>query len=189
MSTIMTGNDFATACEAQAGSAYIWGGLGYTLTEGRITQLKGIYPKVFTDSYVAKCRANIGRKAFDCVGLVKHFLWGNSGDGVLRHYNAATDYDANTMLKKCTETGKMNKLPELPGLLLHRSGHVGVYLGGGRIVEARGIDYGVVITRVADRDFASWGKLPGIDYPAGRVVTLAELGSLLKAQGITQITI
>lgn len=190
----MTGQEFADLCKAQEGQAYVWGGLGYTLTESRISQLRSYYPAVYNDAYVAKCRARIGMEAYDCVGIIKHFLWGNTGDGVLRYYgkNGIPDTTANGLYKLCPEKGDIATMPEIAGLMLHREGHVGVYLGNGKILEARGIDYGVVITNVADRNFEHWGKLPNIEYPeapAEKTITLAQLSAILAAQGITNITI
>jgi cell wall-associated NlpC family hydrolase len=195
MSSILTGKQLAEYCAAQAGQAYVWGGLGYTLTESRIEQLKKLYPSVFTDAYIAKCRARLGMRAFDCVGLVKHFLWGNTGDGVLRRYavNGIPDTTANGLFALCGERGSVSALPEKPGLLLHRDGHVGVYLGGGRVAEARGIDYGVVISSVSGRDFTQWGELPGVDYSkaaaGGRTIGLEELRGILKNAGVSAVSV
>ena len=40
--------------------------------------------------------------------------------------------------------GTMDTLPEIPGIALRFDGHVGVYIGGGYAVEARGFNYGCV---------------------------------------------
>lgn len=61
---------------------------------------------------------------------------------------------------KGCKNGKIATLPEVPGVLLFSSGHVGVYIGGGYAVEARGFNYGVVKTKVKDRSWTSWAYLP-----------------------------
>lgn len=188
----MTGKELATLCEAQVGAGYVWGGLGYKLNDSRISQLKNLYPKVYTTAYISKIKAKwYGKPVFDCVGLIKYFLWGNVGDGNVWHYDAFTDYNANTQFSKCIQKGKIQDLPEMPGLMLHRDGHCGVYLGGGRAVEARGVDYGVVVTNVKDRDWTDWGKLPGIEYPKEeqKTISLSELSDLLKTNKVTYIKI
>lgn len=38
-------------------------------------------------------------------------------------------------------------MPEIPGLMLWKSGHAGVYIGGGYAIEAMGTSKGVVKTR------------------------------------------
>ncbi|HHW90920.1 MAG TPA: hypothetical protein GX745_08480 [Clostridiales bacterium] len=162
----MTGLQLAELCKAQVGSGYVWGGLGYTFSQGRLSQLIKLYPAHYTSAYQAKAKALFGKKVYDCIGLIKHFLWGNKGDGVLRYYgtNGIPDTTANGMLNLCTEKGDISNIPEIPGLMVHMNGHVGVYLGNGKVVEARSIDYGVVETDLVGRGWKSWGKLPGVEY-------------------------
>lgn len=189
----MTGEKLVELCKAQVGSGYVWGGLGYTLTEARLNQLKSLYPSVYTSAYLTKAKALMGKKVYDCVGLIKHFLWGNTGDGVLRHYatNGIPDTTANGILNICPERGSMNTFPGVPGVMVHMDGHVGVYIGNGEVVEARGIDYGVVITKLTERPWKNWGKLPGVEYtkPATvpKSITWAELAAKLRAEGYKMI--
>ena len=49
-------------------------------------------------------------------------------------------------------------------LLLHKDGHVGVYVGGGWAVEAKSFAEGVVRTRVDGRGWTGWARLPFVDY-------------------------
>ena len=55
-------------------------------------------------------------------------------------------------------------MPELPGVLVFSSQHVGVYIGNGYVIEARGHAYGVVKTKLSSRGWKSWGKCPFIEY-------------------------
>lgn len=70
-------------------------------------------------------------------------------------------------------------------------GHIGYYVGGGYAVEWRGFNYGCVKTRVNDRTWKHWAKLPFIDYGEGTVVQPADpgaeytLGSRLLKKGVT----
>ena len=193
---MVMGEQLAGFCKAQLGSGYVWGGLGYTLTENRLAQLRSLYPNHYTETYLAKCRGLLGKKVYDCAGLIKHFLWGNTGDGVLRYYgtHGIADTTANGMLALCTEKGNIDSLPEMEGLLVHRDGHVGVYIGNGRVVEARGIDFGVVETNLSERGWRQWGKLPGVTYvlsAPGRSesISLEELAARLLSEGIRRITL
>lgn len=43
-------------------------------------------------------------------------------------------------------------------------GHVGVYIGNGQVVEARGHAYGVVQTALKGRGWTKWGKCKFIEY-------------------------
>lgn len=65
--------------------------------------------------------------------------------------------------------GKIATLPDVPGVLLFSPGHVGVYVGGGYAVEARGFNYGVVKTKVANRSWTTWAYLPAslLEYDLG----------------------
>ena len=52
----------------------------------------------------------------------------------------------------------------MPGVLVHMPGHVGVYIGGGKVIEARGTMYGVVKTKVMGRGWTKWSQSPFIEY-------------------------
>lgn len=66
-----------------------------------------------------------------------------------------------TWLKsKGCKNGSIDSLPDVPGILLFKSGHVGVYIGGGMAVEAEGFSYGVVETKVSKRPWTEWAYLP-----------------------------
>lgn len=97
------------------------------------------------------------------MGLIKGYLWSDSPSSIPK-YSAAQDVSADDMLKKCTESGSISTLPELPGVLVFMSRHVGVYIGSGNVIEARGHAYGVVKTKLAGRGWTRWGKCPWITY-------------------------
>ena len=85
--------------------------------------------------------------------------------------NGAPDYGANQMYQYVKERGEagedyggMASLPEIPGLMLWKEGHAGVYIGGGYAIEAMGTQYGVVKTEVDGRGWKGWGKLPFLEY-------------------------
>lgn len=102
-----------------------------------------------------------GKQCFDCVGLIKGFLWDQEGKIV---YNSSQDVSANGLRDLCKKHGKIKTIPEIPGVLVFLPGHVGVYIGGGYVIEARGHKYGVVKTKLNDRPWTSWGLCPWIDY-------------------------
>ena len=63
----------------------------------------------------------------------------------------------------------MASLTDVPGLLLHKKGHVGVTIGGGYAVEAQGFSSDVVRTRIATRGWTGWARLPFIRYVEGSI--------------------
>jgi len=44
--------------------------------------------------------------------------------------------------------------------------HVGVYIGDGNVVEAKGASYGVLVSRLADGTWTDWALLDDYDYAA-----------------------
>ena len=68
------------------------------------------------------------------------------------------------MRANCRERGAISTMPDAPGVLVFMSGHVGVYIGNGEVIEARGHEYGVVKTKLKERPWKWWGKCPYITY-------------------------
>ena len=68
------------------------------------------------------------------------------------------------MKANCSERGTLETMPNIPGILVFMPGHVGVYVGNGKVIEARGHAYGVVETNLIGRGWKEWGKLDWIEY-------------------------
>ena len=69
--------------------------------------------------------------------------------------------------------GALDSRPELPGLVLfRRSGksmaHTGLYIGGGRVVHAKGHAYGVVETALSGGGWTHWAAPKGL-YTADQI--------------------
>lgn len=106
--------------------------------------------------FTVACAKWYGHYVADCSGLIV---------AAFRTENSTyQDQTANTFKSRFKESGKISTLPEISGLALWRSGHIGVYIGDGWAIEARGYSYGVVKTKVADRTWTHWGKLADIEY-------------------------
>lgn len=105
--------------------------------------------------------------------------------------NGCPDKGANSMFawakSKGMDWGTIDSLPEIIGLALHTDGHVGYYVGNGYAVEWRGFSYGCVRTKVKERKWKYWYKLPFIQYgEAAADVPVPEiaLGSRLLKRGM-----
>nr|DAK91591.1 MAG TPA: peptidoglycan hydrolase [Caudoviricetes sp.] len=147
--------------KAQRGKPYWYGCFGQLSTKALYTSKKKQYP----NQYTWNCPANqLGIKVHDCVGLIKGYLWCDSATDTTPTYNASQDVSANGMLEKCKQKGTITTMPDIPGILVFMPGHVGVYIGGGYVIEAKGHVYGVVKTKLAGRGWKSWGKCPWITY-------------------------
>ena len=102
------------------------------------------------------CAKWFGRMCADCSGGIV---------GAIRTKNPSyTDRTANTFKNQFTKSGKIDSIPEIPGLAVWRSGHIGIYEGNGYILEFRGTNYGAVRTKVTNRNFTRWGMLRDVIY-------------------------
>lgn len=69
--------------------------------------------------------------------------------------------------------GPIDTLPEVSGLMVYKSGHVGVYEGGGYVIESKSFDKGTVRSALKDTAWTHWLAVPWISY-AGYEDALAE---------------
>lgn len=163
-----TGQGLVEYAIAQLGRPYWWGTFGQTANAALYAQKKAQYPAYYT---AADFPNQYGQKVHDCVGLIKGYLWCDTPDGTPR-YNAAQDVAVEGLYKKCSKSGAIGSIPETPGVCVFMAnmGHVGVYIGGGEVVEAMGHAYGVVKTRLAGRGWAYWGMPEWISYDETAVV-------------------
>lgn len=134
----------------QLGRPYWYGTFGNRATESLLYAKKEQYPAHYQYARMAKYKSQIGFRVHDCVGLIKGYLWSESPEARPK-YNKNQDVSANMMLKLCTEKGRINTMPEIPGILVFMPGHVGIYAGGEIVIEARGFNYGVVETDIKER--------------------------------------
>lgn len=121
-----------------------------------------------------------GYFGFDCVCLIKGVLWGWNGDasktygGAVYESNGVPDISENEMIRRCngvsTNFGNI-----VAGEVVWNDGHIGVYVGDGKVVECTPRwENGVQYTNLANlgynggnsRFWTKHGKLPYIDYTA-----------------------
>ena len=140
---------------------YIWSGIGQQLTEVLLAQLVTKYPRE-VGQYKDFIRVTwLGKRVVDCGGLIKSYYWTREGKF---KYEGSTDLTADGLLAAAKEKGNIETMPELPGVLVHKKDHVGVYIGNGKVIEAKGTVYGVVQTEIKNGLWKSWSKCPFIDY-------------------------
>lgn len=147
--------------KAQLGKPYWYGTFGQAASKSVYNQKKKQYPVYYKWAYSSNVE---GVKVHDCVGLIKGYLWCDSPTDTTPNYNGLQDLSANMMKDACKITGNIDSMPEIPGLLVFMDHHVGVYIGNGEVIEARGHAYGVVKTKLSSRKWISWGKCPYISY-------------------------
>lgn len=147
--------------KAQLGLPYWYGTFGQKATAELYAAKKKQYPELYKSWN--DFPTQYGKRVHDCVGLIKGYLWSDTTTSTPK-YNSSQDVSANGMLARCKENGGIGSMPDVPGILVFMDGHVGVYIGGGFVIEARGHQYGVVKTALKSRPWKWWGKCPWIDY-------------------------
>ena len=149
----------------EQGWGYVWGSYGFVLTEGALNSLLAQYPDN-VGRYESFIRANwLNGRATDCVGLIKGYGWLDAETLTIKYgTNGMPDCGANQMFYSAAVTGTIDTIPEKPGIAVWHSGHIGVYIGGGYVIEAMGTKYGVVKTALSDRSWTHWLEIPYIDY-------------------------
>ncbi len=159
---------YLPATPADVGDAYAK--LDQISEKEKLTRIAGVVSdSVFLEGvgqYEDFIRANWlhGRTA-DCVGLIKGYGWLDAGTLTIGYgTNGMPDCGANQMFHAATVKGTIDTIPEVPGLAVWREGHIGVYIGGGYIIEAMGTKYGVVKTKLSERGFTHWLEIPYINY-------------------------
>lgn len=167
-------------------TAYMLGPWGWPATDKMITRATTQGSHAQTNrQWLAQANAIKGKGfLFDCVGLIKGILWGWSGN-IGRTYggagyacNGVPDYDAKKMIDACREVST-DFSDIVPGEAVWMDGHIGVYVGGGMVVEATpkwkgGVQYStcanvsqkLVPGTAGSRKWTKHGKLPWVDYAA-----------------------
>ena len=108
------------------GNPYWWDTYGQTATEELYLEKKKLYPEHYEANDFA---SQYGKRVFDCSGLIKGYLWSSTFDEEPK-YNSLEDFNAGELFKLCKIKGEIESLPDIPGILLFFTGHVGVYIGG-----------------------------------------------------------
>lgn len=147
--------------KGQIGRPYWFGTFGQKASASLYSSKKKQYPNYYTaDDF----KSQYGKKVHDCGGLIKGYLMSDGGVDDIPKYNSKYDVTADTMLAQCKEKGTIGSIPEIAGVLVFKKGHVGIYLGGGKVIEARSHKMGVVQDTLKDQPWTHWGKHKDIEY-------------------------
>lgn len=151
-------------CIAQLGRPYWYGTFGRKGSEAIYDYNRKRYPKMYTDTDYP---SQYGIKVHDCIGLIKGYMWCKGPDDPSPVYkdNNFPDLSADGFYNHCKrKSADISTLPEIPGILVFSKGHVGVYIGNGEVIEARGHKYGVVKTKLKNRPWRKWAYVEEIEY-------------------------
>lgn len=159
---------------------YWYGTCDYKCTEDLLQRKAKQYPAHYTSSRMEKYRKAISEKKIccDCIGMIKGFFWANGGEGIEDYLKGKGDYSTKYQSNNCPDTSAngayeyyrkhapkkywtdIDDMPDIPGIAVFMSGHVGLYIGNGEVIEARGFNYGVVKTKLKDRKWKTAAMLP-----------------------------
>jgi hypothetical protein len=165
---------------AQLGLPYWYGTYVQIATEELHKSKAAQYPKYYNrKNYTQGWAHQYGARVHDCVGLIKGYLWSETPTAAPK-YKGAQDFSADGMISACKTKGAIKTMPEVIGLLVHYKGHIGVYIGNGYVIEARGHNYGVVLTKLSERPWKNWGYCPFISYQSAAPAQTANKKSYFK---------
>ena len=117
-------NEVISIAKDRIGLEYVWGGKGEIMTTERLSELKKIYGSKY---YPLGKEHYIGQQAFDCSGLTYYAY--EKATGVKIGYSTVEQ-------KKILKDYKVDLNNLQPGDLVFTPGHVVLYTGKGKIVNA-----------------------------------------------------
>lgn len=114
-------------------TVYILSGIGRKLSRAKVDEryARGEFNSTRRDLLYKE----VGKFAYDCVGLIKSFLWSGNVPygGITYNVPGGSDQNVRMMWNAAKERGEVsNEMhPDVPGLLVMTNdlGHVGVYIG------------------------------------------------------------
>lgn len=154
-----TGKGMTEYAISKLGTPYFYGAKirDGALTESKMQTMHNMYPAIVTLAYIvlARLKGQVGKVNTDCSGLIAGYRQINKGSSQL--YQTAY-----------TRLPIANIKDFAPGVVLWKSGHVGVYIGVENgvpmCVEAKGINYGTVKTKVSATKWQYGLTFADIDY-------------------------
>lgn len=158
--------------QAEKKRPYWYGTYYLKCTEELLQKKARQYPSHYGSGRMTTYRKHIaeGQICGDCVnGAIKGAVWSELGRrNPVYASHGCPDTNADGMFEKCKKWGMawgpISTIPDKPGIAVRFAGHVGVYIGGGEVVEWRGFAYGCVKTKLSARKWTHWYELPWTEY-------------------------
>jgi len=174
-------DDFEYALDNHWG--YIWGKAGVLWTDAQQKNLVQYFVNKYGTNWKINSEAKddsryrsatlgskwIGHYVADCSGL---FKW------AFNKHKVSIAHGSNTIyLSYCSAKGKLSGGRRIDGqtlkigtaVFVYNSNkdnykHIGLYVGGSRVIEAQGTDAGVCVSNIAATKWTHWGELKNVNY-------------------------
>ena len=151
-----TGGLYAYAV-AQLGRPYWYGTFGQVADAALLDDRRSAYPSQYTATDFDQ---QFGQRVHDCVGLIKGYRWSDTPNSVPVP-KAWEDVDVYGLYSQCTRASGSIP-PVFSGLtvgcvVFKNRDHAGVYVGEGKVIEAKSHADGVVQTLLLERGYTDWG--------------------------------
>lgn len=181
MSTAALIEKFEQALDESWG--YIWGTAGIEWTAAKQKQKVTYMVNKYGSSWKKNSEAKddvyyraalygekwVGHKVADCSGL---FVW------AMKAYKISIAHGSNTIyLSYCSSKGKLQNGRRMDGQTLKpgtavfvwsqkegKYSHIGLFIGGSKVVEAAGTEAGVCVSNIAATKWTHWGELKNVSY-------------------------
>lgn len=145
------------------GGGYCWGADGQVCSPAVRRELANRTSNTETkNNLLGLCAKWDGKKIWDCSGLFR-----GAWRALLKYRSGGATGIYN---KWCYMTGTIDTLPDEPGIAVFRGTpnnmeHIGLYIGGGEVIDARSSAKGVVRgTLESYGRWTHWGRLEDVDY-------------------------
>lgn len=153
MAELKTAEGLINHAISKLGSFYAYGAKGEIITTEKVWSWRRESPHVYTDVYTNRVLAHRGEWATDCSGLISSYT------GVIR---GSSNYE---------QTGTNKKQPSQLtdkdyGWAVWKQGHIGIVRSCTRVVEAKGIDYGTIESKLSNTKWVKAFQIKDIDYSA-----------------------
>lgn len=135
----MTNKEFVSAAKniVVLNTAYASGTFGNKYTASFIKQKAAQYPKFYTQTVLDRLLKKSKEGTlylFDCCGLIKAICW--NFPNVKYNTGGMSDVNDQGIWDKYCADKHTDMSGILPGEIMHMKGHVGIYIGDGKVIEA-----------------------------------------------------